>query len=103
MVAPFFKEKIPRDAKYRAFIREQPCCVRICNFQTSECHHATTGGKSIKGSDYESIPLCTEHHGEYHHGGRYTFYTKYNMDKWQEIATYNGKYLVELKKGVRKI
>lgn len=99
----FFKEPIPRDKKYLAFIRQQPCLIYQCSADAT-ASHMTTGGRGIKGSDYHALPLCHHHHNIEYHAGVETFYKKYPyIDKWKEIANYNGKYLVELKEGARKI
>lgn len=61
-----------RDEPYRAFVRSKPCCS--CGSSRGvEAHHAfgpyLGGGKSLKGSDYGSVPLCLLcHRGE--HDGR---------------------------------
>ena len=58
-----FKSRTPRDAKYLAYVRTHPCCQ--CGYTNYvHAHHTTTGGMSLKGSDYETIPLCPVCHHE---------------------------------------
>lgn len=51
------KPSTPRDKKYLAFIRKQPCCRCGSKFQI-EAHHTSTGGIGLKGSDYDAVSLC---------------------------------------------
>ena len=51
----------------------------ICG-QQAEPHHAATGGVGMKCSDYQTIPLCREHHSEIHQIGKLTFQWKYGID-----------------------
>ena len=59
------KQLTPRDPQYLAWINTLPCAV--C-FRTgpNEAHHAKSGGLGVKSSDYTAIPLCNEHHREWH-------------------------------------
>lgn len=68
------KQKTPRDKKYLAFVKDQPCC--ICGWKPSRdysyllhAHHTESGGMGIKGSDYSAVPLCFVHHDEIHQKG----------------------------------
>lgn len=60
-----------RDEAYRDHVRALRCCY--CGRSApSEAHHAfgqyLGGGKSLKGSDYGCVPLCTMHHRLEHDG-----------------------------------
>ena len=60
-----FKRVTPRDEKYRDWVKTLPCleCMKPA---PSEAHHTETGGIGIKGSDYSCVPLCLNHHAEWH-------------------------------------
>lgn len=58
-----------RDEAYLAFIRRQPCLVPGCT-RPAEAHHFGRGGTALKCSDYETVPLCHEHHVHQWHGSR---------------------------------
>ena len=51
----------PRDRKFLAFVRSQPCMVAGCT-AIAEAHHFGKRGKSQRCSDYETVPLCHVHH-----------------------------------------
>jgi len=55
------KEVTPRDAAYLDWIRAHDCvgCGWPAHMGCIESHHVRTGGMAIKGSDYESVPLCS--------------------------------------------
>lgn len=61
-----------RDPAYLAHVRTLPCCVCGKCWEPSEAHHAfgqyLGGGKSLKGSDYGCVPLCTTCHRAEHDG-----------------------------------
>jgi hypothetical protein len=83
-----------RSKKYLAFISNCPCllCGRIA---PSEPHHIVEKGKGsmgMKTSDYRAVPLCNEHHSEYHNHGRQTFFNKYNFDPEYIIERLNQIY-----------
>lgn len=67
------KHITPEDPKYCAFIRTKPCVV--CARQ-SICHHEPLAGRGIalKGSDYETLPLCEKCHEARHRIGKLTFW-----------------------------
>ncbi len=59
----------PRDAGFLDFVRAQPCLY--CGTSLGvEAHHFGKRGKGTKCSDYETVPLCHEHHveGWHRHG-----------------------------------
>lgn len=66
-----------RDPAYLRWIRKQPCCVcsalEIQQFSRTEAAHVGPHGVSQKTSDYETVPLCQEHHALLHRSGRRAF------------------------------
>jgi hypothetical protein len=60
------KKGPPRDKKFLAFVRLQPCLVDGCPHK-SEAHHFARKGMGQKCSDYKSVPLCHLHHVETWH------------------------------------
>jgi hypothetical protein len=85
------------DPAYRAFIATIPCL--ICG-RAAVVHHQNEryhGSKSMKASDYRSLPLCPDHHngggtelqpGSYH-SDNWAFYEKYGIDVEAKIAQFN--------------
>jgi len=64
-VNPQPKIRTPRDSKYLAWLRTQPCVVCL-NPVTGQSHHTESGGISLVGSDYSAVPICSLHHREIH-------------------------------------
>ena len=65
-----FLEETRRDKVYLDYIKTLPC---ICGYHIygEICpHHVCTGGKALKCSDYETVPLCAKCHREIHQYGR---------------------------------
>jgi len=62
--------KPTRSRSYMAFVRERPCC--ICLRQADEAHHFGPRGMGTKATDLSCVPLCKEHHVEFHTSGRCT-------------------------------
>lgn len=60
-------------------VRKLRCLV--CGVQNPDAHHLEAGGM---GSDFSVIPLCREHHSEYHQIGKRAFNEKYDLDCWRE-------------------
>ncbi len=87
-----------RDPKHLEWIRSMPCCVPGCRraspYDVIHPHHARTVGAG--GSDRETVPLCVEHHNEFHSlsGGRLRFNAKYGIDLAalaKEYASLSGR------------
>jgi hypothetical protein len=77
------KEKPEVNLPYRKFISGKRCSV-CGKANQSIAHHQPEKGKSTMGgktSDKRCLPLCNDHHNEYHHSGRETFSRKYPF--WQ--------------------
>jgi len=85
-----FKQKTPRSKAYLDYIRSLSCCV--CQYRPTEPHHASTGGTGMKGSDYDTIPMCRLHHAEYHQFGKVTFYHSHGIDLLALIQRLNRNY-----------
>jgi hypothetical protein len=82
----FPKPKRVQDKKYLEWMRLHLCLVErnfICTGQTV-AHHISTGGMGTKCSDYETAPLCHEHHREIHDKGKKIFQAKYEVDLKEE-------------------
>ena len=60
----FPKLKPARDKKYRAWVRTHPCCACGVSGETIADHHIRKLGTGIKCSDYETVPVCYDHHQE---------------------------------------
>lgn len=71
-----------KDEKYLNFIRSKPCSV--CQTSPSDPHHLVSRGAG--GSDYQTVPLCREHHSEYHQRGEAAFEERYRQKVWRVCA-----------------
>jgi hypothetical protein len=76
-----------RDKAYLDFVRGQVCATwgHDCGGVT-EAAHVFVLGKSIKASDYFTIPLCTVHHRESHDAGILTFQLNHGVNVWEVAA-----------------
>ncbi|MBU0516744.1 MAG: DUF968 domain-containing protein [Proteobacteria bacterium] len=83
-----------RDPAYLAYIRKQPCLVCGGAQGPSVAHHDNNGGKGLKGSDYDALPLCPVHHQERHNKPRSTFWDDHRIDPEREIRWFLSWYLV---------
>ncbi len=115
-----------RDPKYRAYIRKIPCLVCWPDFwldvavhisrgefgwsptfmpgtvqkTPTECAHVGKRGLGQKCSDYETLPLCAEHHRtgpESHHVLGKAFWAHHGLDKEVVIAELQRLYSLERK------
>ncbi len=80
------KKKPYRSEKYLAHVRELPCVV--CGRMPVEAHHVRgygNAGMGVKPDDVWCIPLCHQHHREYHHMGIYSFQKRYELNLWKEL------------------
>jgi len=91
------KPTTERDSAYRAWIATLPCLE--CGTTRGVCaHHTATGGTGTKGSDYSCVPLCFEHHAEWHDKlGKRGPYLSDQLELILEQLQHN--YLVSIKKG----
>jgi len=83
---------IARSEEYLDYIRAKSCSVSGCN-DGSIAHHVLPGGTAIKCSDFGTIPLCWEHHGELHNTGVKTFAKKYHLNYASAILNHLIPYL----------
>lgn len=73
------RTSVPRDYRYRAWIRSLPSAVS--GYHGCEaCHTGSDGGARLKSSDYSCIPLTPAEHVEYHLIGKLAFEQKYGID-----------------------
>ena len=88
------KTKTFRSERYLKFIRQQPCLIS----GSSPCvpHHTSKSGVSLKGSDYETVPLIPELHSELHAIGQKTFQEKHNVDFSACITRLLSEYINKL-------
>jgi hypothetical protein len=100
----FFKKKVSRDKGYLKMIAALPCClcylwyhkqpVKVPSYPAGGiAHHYGSTGKGIgqKCSDYETVPICFEHHLETHTKGVIKTQKKYGVN-YSEIAESYQKY-----------
>jgi len=67
-----WKVKTPRDKKFLLWLLTQECELRgrgPCMGQKIY-HHTSTGGTSLKGSDYDAICVCFQHHTVFDNAGK---------------------------------
>lgn len=86
------KTKRVMNTRYIEWIKTLPCLVCQSKFP-SDPHHVVPeghGGKGVKVDDTRTIPLCHEHHMEYHTQGRRTFASKYGCDYEDIVARLNN-------------
>lgn len=94
----FPKPKRVQDKKYLKWMKAHLCLMwnpwakdRHCQGQVIS-HHISTGGMGTKCSDYETVPLCNEHHREIHDKGKKIFQAKYELDLKEEAERLRGEY-----------
>lgn len=89
------KKKREIDKDYLAYIRKQPCLVLYCPEKTYPHHDPTV---KAGGTDYNALPLCTEHHTSgVHLMGRDTFQSEYGIDFNAERVRLLILYIKQLK------
>ena len=89
-MTPYPKPTTYKNAKYLAWIRQQPCA--ICG-RPAEPHHIIgvghLGGMGKKAPDTMCMPLCREHHNEIHNAPAMW------GEQWQMVATTLGRAIQE--------
>lgn len=60
----------------------------VCNLSPVDAHHLDTigmGGNRKRDcmEDFSCVPLCREHHQEWHRIGDTSFYNKYEVNLWK--------------------
>ena len=79
---------------YLRYIRSMGCA--ICR-RDAEPHHLEAIGmgrdrkKDLK-EHYSAVPLCREHHTEFHQTGHSKFQKRYNINLWKECFKYIRHY-----------
>jgi len=86
--------------EFIAFIKEFSCSV--CGFSPVDAHHMDTVGmggnrKSYCMEDFSCVPLCRQHHQEWHQIGDKDFYKKYGINLWK--VNYQMNKLMRSKNG----
>lgn len=71
----------------RCLTEGQGCGGKI---ECAHVDHAGGKGMSLKVSDFASVPLCENHHREYHRGAR-TFEAAHSVDMVAAAAAYAAK------------
>tara|TARA_R100000008_G_scaffold72396_1_gene50577 strand:+ start:109 stop:375 length:267 start_codon:yes stop_codon:yes gene_type:complete len=70
---------------YRKFVKEFGCCV--CGKKQVDAHHLDSVGMGNKRKsmieDYSCVPLCRQHHQEWHQIGDLSFSGKYSINLWK--------------------
>jgi len=74
------------------WLRGRPCAVERsgnCGGRMEAAHVDHAGGKGVglKVADSKAVPLCAEHHAEYHRGAR-TFQATHGIDLVAAAARY---------------
>jgi hypothetical protein len=71
------------DPKYLDWVREQRCNVCGRN-PPSHPHHVTGAGMGTRSPDRQTIPLCPEHHRQFHDvSGHFKGWPKERRRSWQ--------------------
>ena len=84
------KPRRVEDEAYLAYLRQLPCTA--CQKTPAEPHHLESRGSG--GSDYTCLPLCREHHAEFHSRGNKTASATHGMDAWREAHRLSTTWLL---------
>ena len=87
----FPKDNPERNKKYREWVRTHPCLACGVSDETIADHHIHKLGKGIKCSDYETVPVCYDHHQEVEKS-REDFERKYSIDLKEEAERLKGEW-----------
>jgi hypothetical protein len=94
--------KPPRNSRYLAWIRTQPCCV-CGSTQHIEASHTGPHGIGQKSPDSSAIPLCARHHrtgnDSYHRLGPRKFSEKHNLNIPAIVRRLNLKPTIRVEAG----
>ena len=82
------------DRQYTDWIRTQPCIMSDYRWSGSQCvgrteaHHAGRNrGMSQRDHDRTCVPLCRQHHGDYHNlSGPFRTFKKAERRAWADAA-----------------
>lgn len=93
------KKKTPRDEKYLAWIRKQPCLVSGSEYDVIAHHvrHGNPCGMGLKPSDYRCIPLRADIHVNLHswRNGEADWYLFHGIQPAKSILTLLVQYAAE--------
>lgn len=72
-----------KDPRHLAKVRRLPC--EVCGRPgPNDAHHRTGGGMGTKMPDTATIPLCSQHHRDFHDlTGPFKGWTKERLREWQ--------------------
>ena len=81
--------------EYIEYIQRKPCS--ICFKTPVDAHHLDAIGMGMNRKketprDYTCVPLCREHHQEYHTVGINKFEEKYNLNIWKDAFNLLRRY-----------
>lgn len=83
------KKKRYTNSAYLRFVAAYLKCL-ICHKPNPDPHHVTSRGAGGGDEPENIMPLCREHHAEFHKAGVLTFIKRYKNAK--EWAKDNGRY-----------
>lgn len=77
-----------RSAEHLAFVRARPCCYCSAPGPSDPHHFGGSGGTGIKAHDLFTVPLCRQHHDEYHQHRKIGALTRIETSAllWKECA-----------------
>ena len=87
-----------RDLLYLDFVRDHPCLVCSDQKTPTEAAHVGARGLIQKCSDYQTVPLCAEHHRtgkDAHHRLGRNFFKHWGLDVSNVTLELRARYLVE--------
>ena len=85
------------DGDYLDYIRSEPCL--ICHAPPpNDPHHLLSNVMGAKGADESAIPLCREHHREYHNLGHAAFEQERGMARKRGLWYYAWRHLKQYRK-----
>ena len=91
-----YQEQKLQSKKYESYIKEKPCLV--CGSMPCDPHHMEAvgmGGANRDGyKDYTCVPLCRNHHSEYHSQGIHYFESCYKINLWKDAFNLLRRYFV---------
>jgi len=76
---------------YLEYIRNEPCLVCLAP-PPSDPHHLLSGVVGGKGPDESAVPLCRQHHREYHDIGHAAFEQEHGMARKRGLWHYAWRY-----------
>ncbi len=84
---------------YLKYVRQHPCLIPKC-WKVTQAHHLVFDGQGRIGSkvsDFQTVPLCAQHHRQFHQLGREKFAGLYALDFARIIIDLLSAYIVETK------